>query len=179
MGFFKSLSRGVNKFFKHDIGGGAKNFFTQGKIDGTKVIGKGSVLSKGLGDVSKGLGQAGSVLGSVGKVAGQVLNNPLVQTGLMALGPEAAIGANALTDGIKTGSQVLKQGSQLTNQKSYSGNPSQVANQILNRSSNILEKATNSPQTATAYSVPQAVAVNASSSTPTAVAHEGQVYTML
>ena len=125
MGFFKSLARGANKFFRH------------GQIGNTKFIGKNSVLSKGLGDVSRGLSQTGSVLGSVAKVGTSVLNNPLVQGTLGMVAPEALIGGNALTAGLSAGSSALKQGGQLTKQSNYSGNPSQVANNILERAKGI------------------------------------------
>lgn len=129
MGFFSSFTKG------------ASNFFKKGKIGNTKVFGKGSVLSKGLGDVSRGISKAGGVLGSVAKVAGSVLNNPLVQGTVGMIAPEALIGGNALTTGLSTGSSVLKQGGGLLKQRNYSGNPSQVANNILERASNIANTA--------------------------------------
>ena len=168
MGFFQSLSRGANKFFKKDIGGGASKFFKQGKIDGTKVFGKGSIASKGLGAVSKGLGQVGNTLGSVGKVAGSVLNNPLVQTGLMALGPEAGLASQAITSGLQTGSSALKQGSQLTKQSTYRGNPSQVAGNILERASGIVNTVS-----------PQDAVQSASMGQPASVSYGGQSYKMM
>ena len=129
MGFFSGFERG------------AKQFFTKGRAGGHQLFGKGSIVSKGLGDVSKGISKVGGVLGSVGKVAGSILNNPLVQTGLMALGPEASIGAEALTSGLQAGSGVLKQTGGLLKQRNYSGNPSQVANNILERASGIANTA--------------------------------------
>ena len=168
MGFFQSFGKKVGHFFKHDVGGGANKFFKTGKIDGAKVFGKGSIASQGLGAVSKGLGQAGSVLGSVGKVAGTILNNPITQAGLGAIAPEALVGADALTAGLKAGSGALKQGQQLTKQSSYKGNPSQVATNILERASGISN--TVSPQ--------QAVA-SASMGQPTNVTQGGQTYTMM
>jgi hypothetical protein len=164
MGFFSSFTKGANKFFKKDIGGGASKFFKKGKIDGTKVFGKGSIASKALGGVSKGLGQAGSVLGSVGKV----LNNPLVQTGLMALGPEAGLASQAITSGLQTGSSALKQGSQLTKQSTYRGNPSQVAGNILERASGIVNTVT-----------PQDAVQSASMGQPASVSYGGQSYKMM
>jgi len=169
MGFFSSFTKGANKFFKKDIGGGASKFFKTGKIDGAKLVGKGSIASKALGDVSKGLGQAGSVLGSVGKVAGSVLNNPLVQTGLMALGPEAGLASQAITSGLQAGSSALKSGSQLTKQKNYtSGNIAKVAG-------NALERAITSAQTPTPA---QAVATS-STGQPASVSYGGQSYNMM
>ena len=133
MGFFKNFTRGASNFFKKG-----------GKVDGVKLFGKGSIASKGLGDVSKGLKQAGGVLGSVAKVAGTVLQNPLVQGGLAMIAPEALVAGDALTAGLQAGSGALKSGAVLTQQSGYRGNPSQVA-------SNILEKAT---ATATSAGVP-------------------------
>jgi len=164
MGFFNS----VGHFFKHDIGGGANKFFKSGKVDGTKLFGKGSVASKGLSTVSKGLGQAGSVLGSVGKVAGTILNNPITQGALGVIAPEALVGADALQMGLQAGSSALKQGKQLTKQSSYRGNPSQVATNILERASGIAN--TVSPQSAVA---------SASMGQPTNVSQGGQTYTMM
>lgn len=168
MGFFSNIGKKVGHFFKHDVGGGTKKFFQTGKIDGTKVFGKGSIASQGLSTVSKGLGQAGSALGSVAKVAGTVLNNPITQGALGVIAPEALVGADALTAGLKAGSGALKQGQQLTKQSSYRGNPSQVATNILERASGIAN--TVSPQSAVA---------SASMGQPTNVTQGGQTYTMM
>ena len=98
MGFLKS----VGHFFKHDIGRGANKFFKSGKIDGTKLIGKGSIASKGLSTVSKGLGQASGVLDSVGKVAVTILNNPITQGALGVIAPRGFGWRRCFTSRIKS-----------------------------------------------------------------------------
>jgi hypothetical protein len=165
MGFLKS----VGHFFKHDIGRGANKFFKSGKIDGTKLIGKGSIASKGLSTVSKGLGQASGVLDSVGKVAGTILNNPITQGALGVIAPEALVGADALQAGLKVGSGALKQGSSALKQKNYtSGNIAKVAG-------NVLERAISSAQAPT----PTQAVASASMGQPTNVSQGGQTYTMM
>ena len=165
MGFFKSIGH----FFKHDIGGGANKFFKSGKIDGSKLLGKGSIASKGLSTVSKGLGQANSVLGSVGKVAGTILNNPITQGALGVIAPEALVGADALQMGLQAGSSALKGGQQLTRQKNYtSGNIAKVGG-------NVLERAISSAQAPT----PTQAVASASMGQPTNVSQGGQTYTMM
>jgi hypothetical protein len=132
MSFFNTISRKVGNFFKNDVGGTAKDFFKNPK----------STLTRGykelLPKISSGLGSVGNVLGEVGKVANSALKSPLVQGGLMALGPEFSLGANALARGINDASSVFNQGSSLTNTGNYRGNPSQVASNILERSSKIV-----------------------------------------
>lgn len=109
MSLFKKIGHSVSSAFKK----------APSAISG--LFKKGGAIAQG---VSKGLGSVSKVLGDVGKVGGQILNNPLVQAGVLGLAPELApalIAGKALASGVSQASKVASLGSNLTDTSSYKG----------------------------------------------------------